>query len=117
MSGAKIDTSVATLQKIEKGIQPPISVTIPESCRLSGLGLSTIYKKIDDGTLESTTIGKRRLIFFASLMKMIESGRSLPSGTRQNWKPPNPALRRASDEADTDARMPRPIRRRRSPPA
>lgn len=110
MSGAKIDTSVETLQKIERGIQPPISVTLAESCRLTGLGLSSIYAAIAAGAVESVSIGKRRLIMFDSLRHWIEAGRSKPADTRPNWVPPSPALRHTKAEA------PRRMRRRNAAP-
>jgi hypothetical protein len=92
---------------------PPVSVTLQESCRLSGLGLSKIYAAISDGTLESVTIGKRRLVMYHSLRRMIEAGRSLPSDTRPSWTPPSPALRRVKPEAKPVA--PTRIRRRSTP--
>ena len=88
----------------------PISVTLHEACRLSGLGMSKIYEAISNSTLESVTIGKRRLVLYESLVRMIEAGRSRPADTRSNWTPPNPALRRSPPEA------PR-VRRRTPAPA
>jgi hypothetical protein len=75
---------------------PPISVTLPEACRLSGLGISKIYEAINNNTLESVAIGKRRLVLYQSLVRMIEAGRSLPADTRPNWTPPAPRRRRAA---------------------
>ncbi len=92
---------------------PPISVTLQESCRLSGLGMSKIYEAIGDGTLESVTIGKRRLVMYDSLRRMIEAGHSLPRETRPNWTPPSPALRRTKPESEPIT--PPRIRRRRMP--
>lgn len=78
----------------------PITVTIPEASRLTNLSVTTLYGKMTDGTLESAVIGKRRLIFYRSLVAMVEGGRSTPADTRPNWKPPAPR---------------RHMRRRRSP--
>jgi predicted DNA-binding transcriptional regulator AlpA len=88
---------------------PPITVTVNETCRITGLKLSSIYKKLADETLKSTSIGKRRLILYDSIVAMIEAGRSLPSETRPNWTPPSPALRRAKAEPVAPPRI---IRRR-----
>jgi len=75
----------------------PITVTIPEASRLTNLSVTTLYAKIKSGTLQSTTVGKRRLIFFRSLVAMMEAGISMPSETRPNWTPPNPLHRRKED--------------------
>jgi predicted DNA-binding transcriptional regulator AlpA len=88
---------------------PPIAVTIKEAMRLSGLGLNKIYEKISDGTLESSSIGKRRLVMYASLLQMINAGRSHPAETKPNWTPPSPASRH-NKPAPT-------MRRRRAPVA
>jgi excisionase family DNA binding protein len=52
--------------------QEVITATIPEFGRVSGLGRSKIYKLIDEGTLKSVKIGKRRLIFVPSYRQMVE---------------------------------------------
>ena len=90
-------------------VTPPISVTLSEACRITGLGLSSIYAAIGSGTLDSVSVGKRRLVLYASLRRWIEVGRSKPADTRKNWAPPSPSLRRAAPEA-APHRM-----RRRSP--
>ena len=56
-----------------------LAATIPEACRLSGLGRSTIYELVKAGRLKSSTIGKRRLILLASLREVLETGASLTS--------------------------------------
>ena len=75
---------------------PPIAVAVPEACRLSGVGSTTMYRLIGDGLVETTTIGKRRLIIYKSLEALINSGRSMPRDTPENWKPPAPRRRRAA---------------------
>ncbi len=49
----------------------PLTVTVKEAMRLSGLGLTTIYKLIREGNLEISNVGARRLITFASLEKAV----------------------------------------------
>lgn len=50
-----------------KNALPPISVGINEAARLTGLGRSTIYRRIEDGTLRHVKVGKRTLIPYAAL--------------------------------------------------
>jgi excisionase family DNA binding protein len=50
---------------------PPLLVSIKEARRLVGLGHSTIYARIADGTLETVRLGSRRLIQYDSLRKLI----------------------------------------------
>lgn len=47
--------------------QSPITVTVPEALRLSGLGRTKVYELIGNGTLKTVQIGRRRLVVFASL--------------------------------------------------
>ena len=51
----------------------PISVTISEACRVSGLGRSSIYELIKQQKLKTTAIGRRRLVLFESLEHLITS--------------------------------------------
>ena len=90
----------------------PITVTIPEASRLTNLSVTTLYAKIRTGALQSTTVGKRRLIFFRSLVEMMQAGTSMPSDTRPNWTPPSPLHRRKVEEP-----APRRFRRRAPAPA
>ena len=50
----------------------PVTVTVREAQRLSGLGNTSIYQAIKDGRLKSTTVGRRRLIDYRSLLVLIE---------------------------------------------
>lgn len=45
----------------------PLSVDIPEACRLTGLGRSKLYQLLGNGEIASVKVGKRRLITVASL--------------------------------------------------
>jgi hypothetical protein len=49
----------------------PIALSPKDTARVSSLGLTTIYKLINEGRLESTTVNGRRLIFYASLKKLL----------------------------------------------
>ena len=54
----------------------PITATIPEFRRLSGIGRSRIYELLDAGDLESVHIGSRRLILLDSYRRLIERQRA-----------------------------------------
>lgn len=54
-----------------------ISATIGDFSRLSGIGRSRVYELLDDGTLESIKVGKRRLVLIDSYRRLIESQRAL----------------------------------------
>jgi hypothetical protein len=71
-----------------------ITAPVGEFCRISGIGRSRVYELIGDGSLESFTLGKRRLIVIDSYRRLIERQRgdanSLPRpGTKA------PAVQRA----------------------
>jgi excisionase family DNA binding protein len=51
----------------------PLAVSIREACRLSALGRTTIYKLIADGRLTPIKIGRRTLIRFDDLEKLVSS--------------------------------------------
>jgi excisionase family DNA binding protein len=51
--------------------QSPITVSVAEAKRLSGLGHTTVYKLLSEGTLKSTTVGKRRLVRYDSLQELL----------------------------------------------
>jgi len=50
----------------------PISVRIPEACRLTGIGRSKLYELIVAGEIEIVKIGSITLIPMASLERLIE---------------------------------------------
>lgn len=49
----------------------PLTVTVKEAKRLSGLSQSTLYEMMADGRLIRTKIGSRTLITYASLKKLL----------------------------------------------
>jgi hypothetical protein len=69
--------------------RPPITVTVNEAMRLSGLGETTLYAKMRDGTLEVAAVGARRLIVFASLQRLLA-----PTERKPIAHPPIPPRRR-----------------------
>jgi hypothetical protein len=53
-----------------------ITAPIGEFCRLSGIGRTRVYELISDRSLDSITIGRRRLIVIDSYRRLIERQRS-----------------------------------------
>jgi len=49
----------------------PLTVTVAEAQRITGLGLTTIWALIAKKNLESVLVGRRRLILFASLRRLL----------------------------------------------
>ena len=49
----------------------PEAVSIMQTCRITGLGRSTIYQMISDGMLPSIKIGKRRLVRASTARRLI----------------------------------------------
>jgi excisionase family DNA binding protein len=45
----------------------PITVTIQVALSLTGLGRTTFYQLIKEGRVQTITVGRRRLVVFASL--------------------------------------------------
>jgi excisionase family DNA binding protein len=49
----------------------PLAVTVAEAKRLTGLGLTTIWKLIAEKELETVHVGRRTLVIFASLRRLL----------------------------------------------
>lgn len=49
---------------------PPILVTIPEACRLIGIGRTRLYELIRAQQIDGVKIGKRTLIRYESLQAL-----------------------------------------------
>jgi hypothetical protein len=58
------------------GATIPITATIPEFKRISGISRSRIYELLDAGELQSIHIGVRRLIIIQSYLDLIERQRA-----------------------------------------
>jgi excisionase family DNA binding protein len=52
---------------------PRLTLTIREALRATGIGKTTLYKLIDDGKVRRVKIGKRSLIVFEDLQKLVTS--------------------------------------------
>jgi excisionase family DNA binding protein len=53
------------------GETPPITVTVAEARRLSGLGNTKLFELIRDKKLDTVTVGRRRLIHLSSLERLL----------------------------------------------
>ena len=47
-----------------------LACTITEACEASGIGRTKLYELIGNGRLETTTIGRRRLVLVGSLLSL-----------------------------------------------
>lgn len=56
----------------------PIAVSIPDACKMSGLGRSYLYELLSVGVVHSVKTGKRRLVIVQSLHDYFAS---LPAAT------------------------------------
>ncbi len=50
-----------------------LTCTVDEACSATGLGRTKLYELIGDGSLTTTTIGRRRLVFVDSLRTLLET--------------------------------------------
>ena len=50
----------------------PLAVRVADATRLTGIGKTKLFELIADGTLETTSVGRRRLILYRSLRQLIE---------------------------------------------
>jgi hypothetical protein len=55
----------------EAATPKPLTVTVREAERLSGLGKVSLYKLMNNGVLMSRMIGRRRLIEYSSLEALL----------------------------------------------
>jgi hypothetical protein len=51
--------------------QPPLTVTIDDAKKITGLGHSFLCELIRDRRVKTTSVGRRRLIFYASLQELL----------------------------------------------
>ena len=48
-----------------------LAYSISEVVKITGLGRTTVHKLIKDGRLQTTTVGRRRLVLASSLRKLL----------------------------------------------
>jgi hypothetical protein len=49
----------------------PITVTVATARKISGLGATTLWARIADSTLATVQVGRRRLIVYDSLLRLL----------------------------------------------
>jgi excisionase family DNA binding protein len=49
----------------------PITVTIGDTRRITGLGSTKVYELIKQGKLKSVAVGRRRLVLYASIEALL----------------------------------------------
>jgi excisionase family DNA binding protein len=64
-------STTSTLQDIR-------AVTVQKAAEIIGVSVGSIWKFIAKGDLESTTVGRRRLVYLRSLERLMTSGARTP---------------------------------------
>lgn len=54
----------------------PLAVRISDATRLTGIGKTKLFELIAEGKLETSCIGRRRLILYSSLKRLLDDSRS-----------------------------------------
>ena len=52
----------------------PLAVSVRTACELIDVGNTSMWQLISSGRVQTTTIGRKRLVIYASLEKLLESG-------------------------------------------
>jgi hypothetical protein len=76
----------------------PLTVTLLDARRISGLGPTTLWKLLKEGRLEAVHIGRRTLITLRSLEKLLD-----PAASPPRRKPGRPRKLHHGDAAVGDA--------------
>jgi excisionase family DNA binding protein len=79
--------------------QSRITASVAEFCRLSGIGRSFTYQMIANGSLESVTIGRRRLIIVDSYRRLIARRQEEQAAGAPLIPSPNPLTRQDRPKA------------------
>jgi excisionase family DNA binding protein len=74
----------------------PLSVTVATARNLSGLGNTTIWALIKDGRLATVHVGRRTLITFASLERLLTPSSTAPPPPRRRGRPRKDVARAAT---------------------
>jgi len=51
----------------------PVTVTVENALKLSGLGRTKLYELINQGKIKTINVGRRRLVVFSSLEEMVNA--------------------------------------------
>jgi excisionase family DNA binding protein len=76
------DVNFCSLAHGPKAVEPGgipfvdrLACTIAEACQATGLGRTKLYELMGDGHIETTTIGRRRLVLVQSLLSLLKRSR------------------------------------------
>jgi hypothetical protein len=69
----------------------PLTISVAEAKRLSGLGHTKLWELIGNGTLKTVCVGRRRLVIFASLCRLLTPGEQPRRRGRPRKAPANEA--------------------------
>lgn len=50
----------------------PIAIPVREACQVGGLGRTKLYELVKTGELKTVSVGRRRLVLFASLEALLQ---------------------------------------------
>lgn len=67
---------------------PPLAVTFPTARQLSGLGLTTLWRLARERQIEVVRIGRRTLITYRSLARLLLQPAPEPPQRRRRGRPP-----------------------------
>ena len=59
------------MHKAEPFPAPLLTLTIREALRATGIGRTTLYKLIDSGQIRRVKVGKRTLVWYDDLQKLV----------------------------------------------
>jgi excisionase family DNA binding protein len=68
----------------------PLTVTVKRARQITGLGNTTIYEMIGDGSMESVKVRGKRLIIFASLERLVSLSGTVRILTKPATAAPTP---------------------------
>jgi len=76
--------------------EPPLTVTVPKACQLSGYGPTTIWQFIRDGRLDIVRVAgvRRTLVTYDSLARLLAPTPTAQLAPRRRGRPPKTATRR-----------------------
>jgi len=69
-----------------------VTASIQNFIRISGLGNTTTYKLLNEGEIDSVTVGRRRLILMDSYFQYLDRQRGTPAASPAA-SPPRPGAR------------------------
>ena len=58
---------------IEQNQIKPVTVTVDRAMELVGIGRTKLYELINEGRIQTITLGKRRLVVYSSLEELTDA--------------------------------------------